>query len=112
LEHEKKHFHGQHGPPLAMIFAVANHWYLARLGASGRLMLKRAPVKGLRSLHFKVQKWQVSNGHISGIMALVVLVLPSALGIKTELVLRDVGHLALTYFAFVACVHQRSLKNL
>jgi len=112
LQDDKKGFHGQHGPPFAMVFAVADNRHLARLGASGRLMLEGAPVKGLRSLYFKVQKGQVGNGHISGIMALVVLVVAGALGIKTKLVLSDIGDFSLANFALSACVHQRSLKNL
>jgi len=95
-----------------MVFAVADNWHLARLGASGCLMLKSAPVKGLRSLYFKVQKRQVGDGHIRSIMALVVLVVAGALGIKAKLMFSDICDLALANFAFVACVHQRSLKNL
>ena len=45
-------------------------------------------------------------------MALVVLVVAGALGIKTKLMFGDVGLLALANFAFRACVHHRSLKNL
>jgi hypothetical protein len=45
-------------------------------------------------------------------MALVVLVVAGALGIKTKLVLSDIGDFSLANFAFSACVHPRSLKNL
>jgi len=95
-----------------MIFTVANDWHLAILGASGGLMLEFTAVKGLGALDFQVQKRQVGNCYVSGIMALVVLMVAGALGVKAKLVFGDVGHLALANFAFIACVHQRSLKNL
>jgi len=84
---------------------MANDWHLARLGAGCGLMLKGAPVKVLSALYLQVQKRQVGNGHVGGIMALVVLVMAGAFGVKTEFMLCDVGDFALAAFAFSACVH-------
>lgn len=88
-----------------MVFAVAYHWHLARLGASGRLMLERTAVKCLSSLDLQVQERQVGNGDVSGIMALVVLMVAGAFGIKAKLVLGDVCNFALANFALSPCVH-------
>ena len=88
-----------------MIFSVADNWHLAILGASGGLMLEFTAVKGLGALDFQVQKRQVGNCYVSGIMALVVLMVAGALGVKAKLVFCDVGDLKLAAFPFTACVH-------
>ena len=105
MEHEKKHLHWQHGPPLAVIFSVADNWHLAILGASGGLMLEFTAVKGLGAFDLQVQEGQVGNRHVGGIMALVVLMVAGAFGIKAKLVFGDVGDFALANFALSACVH-------
>jgi hypothetical protein len=88
-----------------VIFSMAYHWHLAILGASGRLMLEGAAVKGLRALYFQVQERQVGDGDVGGIMALVVLMVAGAFGIKAELVFCDVCDFSLANLAFSACVH-------
>ena len=105
MQDDKEQFHWQHGPPLAVVFAVAYHWHLAIFGASGCLMLEGAAVKSLGALYFQVQKRKVGDGYVSGIVALVVLMVAGALGVKAKLVFGNVGHLALANLAFSACIH-------
>lgn len=88
-----------------MIFAVANDRHLAIFCASGGLMLIGSPVKGLGALDFQVQKRQVGNRYVSGIVPLVVLMVAGAFSVKPEFMLCDVCDFALAAFAFSACVH-------
>ena len=88
-----------------MIFAVANNWHLAIFCAGGGLMLERAPVKGLGAFDLQVQKGQVGNRYIGGIVSLVVLMVAGAFGVKAEFMLGDVCDFAFACFAFSACVH-------
>ena len=73
-------------------------------------MLGGAPVKWWVALAFQVQKGQVGNRYIGGIVALMVLMVAGALGVKAKFMLGDVCDFALAAFALVACVHYLEKK--
>lgn len=112
LQNDKQQFHGEHCPPLAMIFSVAYQWNLSIFCAHGCLMLEFASVKGLRPFDFNVQEGQAVNSDIGSVMPFVVLVVPSSFGLKAKLMGADIGYLKLPTFAFVICIHSASCQLL